>query len=125
MRTINLELYDTNEDVMVEHRVPAKWVICHRCDGNGTHVNPNVDGHGISPEEFDEDPDFRENYFAGVYDVRCDAGCTDGKALVPNEEAMNPAQKQILKQWEKEQEDKAREEADDRHTMRMENGGYD
>ena len=47
------------------------WVICSSCRGNGTRVNPSIDGNGISREEFDEDPDFAESYMRGDYDVQC------------------------------------------------------
>lgn len=46
--------------------------VCRRCDGEGKHVNPSIDGNGISPEEFAEDPDFEEAYFSGQYDVQCE-----------------------------------------------------
>ena len=52
---------------------PAHYEVCSRCRGEGKHVNPSVDGHGIGQEEFDEDPDFREAYFSGAYDVVCES----------------------------------------------------
>lgn len=54
-----------------ELTLPAKFEVCDRCQGEGKHVNPNVDGHGLSREDFDQDPDFEEAYFSGVYDVTC------------------------------------------------------
>lgn len=51
--------------------LPARYEVCWTCDGRGKHVNPSVDSHGISAAEFDEDPDFREDYCRGVYDVTC------------------------------------------------------
>ena len=48
-----------------------KWEVCNRCNGEGSHTNPNIDGHGISPQEFYDDPEFERDYFAGVYDVPC------------------------------------------------------
>jgi len=54
-----------------EHELPTKYEVCHQCNGHGSHVNPSIDGHGISREEFDADPDFEEAYFAGRYDVQC------------------------------------------------------
>lgn len=60
--------------------LPGRRVVCSRCDGNGTHTNPAIDEHGISPQEFDEDPDFREAYFSGAYDVRCEE-CRGEKVL--------------------------------------------
>lgn len=54
-----------------EVEIPAVYEVCGTCDGKGSHVNPAIDAHGISPEEFDEDPGFREDYFSGVYDQPC------------------------------------------------------
>ncbi|MFI5222641.1 MAG: hypothetical protein ACHQX3_00100 [Nitrospirales bacterium] len=54
-----------------EQIIPAVYGVCPTCDGKGKHVNPAIDSHGISPEEFDEDPGFREDYFSGLYDMRC------------------------------------------------------
>lgn len=59
-------------DNEVEYSLPAKFEVCSRCHGTGSHVNPSIDGNGISPEEFDEDPDFEESYFRGDYDVCCE-----------------------------------------------------
>lgn len=60
--------YDYEETI----KLPVKKEVCHRCRGEGSHVNPAVDGNGISPEEFINDPDFEEAYFSGVYDVICE-----------------------------------------------------
>lgn len=50
----------------------TKWEVCPRCEGEGKHVNPAIDGNGLSSEDFDELGDeFREDYFAGIYDVPC------------------------------------------------------
>jgi hypothetical protein len=51
--------------------VPAAYEVCETCDGKGSHVNPSIDAHGISSDEFAEDPDFAESYFRGDYDVPC------------------------------------------------------
>jgi len=52
---------------------PGRWEVCPRCGGNGTHVNPAIDGNGITREEMDElGPDFFEDYMTGVYDVTCE-----------------------------------------------------
>jgi RecJ-like exonuclease len=60
--------------------VPAKRTVCPRCEGTGTHVNPSIDGHGLTQEDFDADPDFAEGYFNGRYDVRCEE--CDGRNVV-------------------------------------------
>mgnify|MGYP001000617578 CR=1 FL=1 len=55
----------------------ADWKVCYKnevcpvCDGNGTHCNKNIDGNGLTQEDFEDDPDFRESYFRGDYDVTC------------------------------------------------------
>lgn len=55
-----------------EIEIPTTTASCPRCRGKGSHVNPAVDGNGLSQEDFDEaGPDFREDYMAGVYDVAC------------------------------------------------------
>lgn len=51
---------------------PGKFEVCDNCHGKGSHVNRAIDGNGLSQEDFDEDPDFREAYMSGVYDVSCD-----------------------------------------------------
>jgi hypothetical protein len=56
------------------------WIVCPVCDGEGKTVNPNIDAHGLTKEDFDEDPDFAEDYMSGVYDITC-AACS-GKRVV-------------------------------------------
>ena len=51
--------------------LPVRRIVCPTCDGTGTHVNPSIDGNGISAEDFANDPDFAESYFGGHFDVRC------------------------------------------------------
>jgi len=50
------------------------YVACPTCRGSGTHVNPAVDGNGLTAEDIDElgGDDFMEDYLGGVYDVICD-----------------------------------------------------
>ena len=86
-----------DEDEEYEAVFPAKYITCELCSGKGTHVNPSIDAHGISEREFDEDPDFREEYFAGTYDVSC-YRC-QGKRVEPvvDEESLSDEQKANLK----------------------------
>lgn len=50
------------------------YVACPTCRGNGTHVNPAVDGNGLTSDDIDEmgGDDFMEDYLGGVYDVICE-----------------------------------------------------
>lgn len=45
--------------------------VCGRCNGTSKIVHPSVDSHGISEQEFAEDPDFAEDYWSGAYDILC------------------------------------------------------
>jgi len=49
----------------------AKYQVCPDCNGMGKYVNPAIDSHGLSSNDFAEDPDFQENYFNGLYDITC------------------------------------------------------
>lgn len=51
----------------------GKYQICPVCDGEGKTVNPDIDSNGLTREDFDEDPDFREDYMSGMYDITCKA----------------------------------------------------
>lgn len=52
----------------------AKYQVCPVCNGEGKTVNPSIDAHGLTAEDFYEDPDFAEDYKSGVYDIVCN-GC--------------------------------------------------
>ena len=43
---------DEEGDWEDEVELPARFEVCHTCDGKGKHVNPSIDSHGISSEEF-------------------------------------------------------------------------
>lgn len=78
--------------------LPARFEVCELCDGRGRHVNPSIDAHGLTAEDFDEDPDFREHYASGCYDVDC-YRC-HGRRVEPvfDEERATPEQKAFVEQ---------------------------
>ena len=57
------------------------WVVCDLCRGRGYYVNPGIDEYGITAEEFDEDPEFAENYHQGMFNVKC-TKCS-GRTTIP------------------------------------------
>ena len=115
---------DTCGEGTIEEDLPAKFEVCGTCSGKGSHVNPSIDGNGLSREDFDADPDFEESYFRGDYDVRCHE--CDGLRVVPiiDWDHLTPAQKIIAEAHEKRAAQNAQWDAEDRHTRRMESGGY-
>jgi hypothetical protein len=103
---------------------PAKRIVCYTCDGTGTTVNPSIDGNGISPEEFAEDPDFEESYFRGDYDVQCRT-CKGERviATLDREATMrDPKLRQLLRLKEKQEAIDAAEEASETWLRRAESG---
>lgn len=63
-----------------ELELPSKLEVCGRCRGRGVHDHEAF-SNGISMDEFREDPDFYDDYRAGVYDVTC-SEC-GGRNVVP------------------------------------------
>jgi hypothetical protein len=79
--TAEVVYFDDETDDECRATIPVRMAVCDTCRGKGTHVNPSIDAGGISAEAFAEDPDFHEDYLAGVYDVKC-YGCK-GRRVVP------------------------------------------
>ena len=72
--TMTLFVPLTDEEEVDElHEFHCGYEVCHTCGGRGTHVNPSIDAHGISTDEWANDWSHqdRENYFSGFYDVAC------------------------------------------------------
>ena len=56
------------------------WIICPACKGDGKHVNPDIDSHGLTESDMDRlGPDFYEDYRSGLYDVFCKVCNRTGK----------------------------------------------
>ena len=79
----------TDDFIDTGYSVPTHYQVCDRCHGTGKHVNPSVDGNGLTNEAFD-DPDFEESYFRGDMDVNC-WEC-NGKRVTPepNWDSVSP-----------------------------------
>jgi len=82
-----------------EREIPAIFTVCGTCDGKGKHVNPAIDSQGLSREDFDQDPDFEEDYFKGVYDIPCNE--CHGKRVSPevNYSGMKEADKKYVEDY--------------------------
>ena len=70
---------ETKKGNQFEVILPAVRIVCPTCEGKGTTVNPSIDGHGLSSEDMADD-DFRESYFRGDYDIKCEE-CAGNKVV--------------------------------------------
>lgn len=123
MLVIYTETYDEDDNETTEElHLPAKLEVCDLCRGEGRTVNPSIDAGGLTQEDFDEDPDFREDYFSGAYDIPC--GQCQGKRVVPvvDEGRLNAEQKKAFTAYQDDQYDRAREAESDRITYMREMG---
>lgn len=91
------ELKSFEECMGVE--LPKKKIVCPTCNGKGTHVNPSIDAHGLSREDFDEDPDFARDYMSGVYDVSCYECRGNNVVDALDEGALKRSNPELLKEW--------------------------
>lgn len=123
-----IELTWTNdEDEEVTHSFPAINEVCSRCEGFGTHLTPSIGEHAYSSEEFFEtfhDDEDREQYFkrGGIYDVTCEECHGKNVIAVVDEEHLNEEQKKLFAEYEEREDRKARFDAEDKATYRMEMG---
>jgi hypothetical protein len=94
-------IFDEESDM--EIALPTMNEICHRCDGEGVHTNPSIDGNGISTDdEIWQDEDFRDDYMTGAYDILCEI-CGGNKVIkVVDRDRCDPAK---LAQFDREQEE--------------------
>lgn len=121
---MRIKLRSDDYDNEMELNIPCKYEVCDRCEGKGTHVNPSIDGHGLTRDDFADDPDFAEDYFAGRYDVSC-YEC-NGLRVTPHPDGTHSklSVRLAIRLWEKQQEQKAQWDREDAAIRRMESGGY-
>lgn len=80
---------------------PAKYEVCPRCMGNGTH---DCFDNGMTRDDMDEyDIDFAEDYVAGAYSKMCDE-CR-GKRVVLVFDGSRATMEQLLAYSEIEDEE--------------------
>lgn len=116
--------YEDEDGNEVELDLPAHNVVCSRCDGDGTHVNPAIDGNGISAEEWyaEWDEDEREAYMAGRYDVQCEECHGQRVVLEVDEDLLTDEQKVAYAAYCEHERFRADEEYYDAMTARAERG---
>lgn len=90
---------EDDDGIEIVHRIQMRWEICPTCQGDGAHVHRDIDAGGLTSADFDYDPDFRDDYFSGKYDVQCEECRGSGKVLVPDWDTNDP--KVLDLYWEK------------------------
>jgi len=123
--TITITLFDEDGEE-VQHELPATNEVCNRCQGFGTHTNPNIDGNGITQSEWEEwDRDDRESYLNGEYDVSCEE-CHGNKVVrVVDQDVCSLEQKKLFEKWEELENERAALDDEDRAYYLMESGYYE
>lgn len=121
--------YENDEGEEIELELPSIMEVCWDCDGHGTVLTEGMRNHAYSVEEFREsfDEEEAQEYFTrgGMYDVQCPT-CHGANVMpVVDEEHIPENLKAQYEEYEKSEHQKAQWDAEDRATMRMENGGYD
>jgi hypothetical protein len=97
MSKIKIEVYNEELDDYEDKEVNAQWIICRKCQGEGKIVNPAIDGNGLSAEDFAQNPDFKEDYMNGVYDIPCPECSGSGKILEPD--PIGEEQEKLVELW--------------------------
>lgn len=102
---VTIKLHDRNGKE-IECLLPGKYEVCWRCEGEGKHTKPSIDGNGLTAEDFYEDPDFSEAYFSGRYDVIC-SECQGNRVIpVADPSRCTYAEKRLLvseRIWQREE----------------------
>jgi hypothetical protein len=93
-----------------EHDLPTVYDVCSRCKGEGKHVNPGIDGHGITMDEWwgpDWDDESRDMYMSGGYDVTC-YGCKGLRVVaVVDEDRLKRDDPELYRDWVRYEADEA------------------
>lgn len=110
-------------DVEEQIELPGKYEVCGRCQGKGSHMNPAIDGHGITAEEWwgpDWDDESREMYMNGGYDVTCHR-CDGHRVVLVVDKAK--IEQSLLKEYLSDMDRRAHEDYVERRMRWAEEGG--
>lgn len=90
----------------------TKFEVCGCCRGSGSVVNPSIDCCGLTQSDFDDDPDFYDDYMGGAFDVTCPE--CKGNRVVPHIVFADPKIAKAIAEWIEEDAAFAREIAHER-----------
>jgi len=108
-----MKIWMMREDrTQYQYEVKTKRIVCPRCNGEGKHINPNIDGDGLTGEDFaqmnERDlEDFNESYLGGVYDVTCEE--CKGRNVIDEPDIENCIwnDEELRKDYERQKDDEA------------------
>lgn len=124
-RTIKVE-FENDDGDWFEVQLPAKYEVCDRCQGVGSHVNPSIDGNGITASEWAEwDIEDREHYMSGIYDVACHDCHGARVVLCVDEERIETHGTELEKKGLKAYNGESEHNYEDELYARMERGYYE
>lgn len=104
-------IFDDNGN---ELTVPAKFIVCENCEGEGTVSVMGAMTTSEMAEILHDDPDFYGDYMAGHYDEKCPDCQGKRVQLVGDEDKMTPEQLAIFLSYEESQAIARAEEANER-----------
>lgn len=111
----DIEFPDPESDGYIYLR--SHLVVCPTCKGEGVQMNPSIANHAYTWEEFNEDPEFAENYRNGTYDIPC-LECRGIRVVPEPDPELNTPED--MKKYERFIEDKRRDEYTQYQEMRAE-----
>jgi hypothetical protein len=112
----------TRDGDELEVSLPARFEVCPTCEGKGTHVNRAIDGNGLTREDFDQDPDFAEDYFRGGYDVQCEECKGTRVVAVVDKKRLSATQRAQYREHLKSEEESRRDYHSERWLRMAESG---
>jgi len=106
---------DADGEYEEEVELPAKFEVCPRCHGNGTHDHPAF-ANGFTADEWNNDWDYeeQEQYINGFYDVLCEKCKGERVVAVVNEVKADPEMVRAYHETLRERAEWAEEEAAER-----------
>ncbi len=110
---------DTDGEHQETDKLPAKWIICPTCNGEGKH---SLHLGAITEEDRDRDwsQDEFEDYTLGGYDRRCEDCEGSGKLLMVDDKSCPKA---LLEAYQSHERCRLEDERADRITAYHESGG--
>lgn len=114
MSTIAYTFWDEEAETDIEVQLPAKYKVCGRCQGSGSH--DCWEGGMTGDEMAEQGPEFIDDYLSGMYSVPCTTCRGQRVVLVVDRPMLSEGQRIRFDAAERE---KREMEAEMAHEQRM------